>query len=206
MTLKQRSCWVGLQSPRGLVEAIIEMGWSPGLLVADGNAGPTNGRARFSKVTECSVLGSWDGSDGIGGWGIADLGSNGGGEWASRWAIDHGTGWGGRGHWRGEVGVLPWGRVPLDFSKMLRACIHTTVQLGGFHFPGRLLMRESLMQNGGKDSIHPGPTGCAHQGLCPVPISLNNFSHSPVPPYPSTPHSPQVLNLAGRFRSKHRGM
>lgn len=71
----------------------------------------------------------------VGGSRAADLGSN-GGEWASRRAIDHGTGWGGRGHWRGEVGVRPWGSVPLDFSKMLLVCIHTTVQLG-FHFPSR---------------------------------------------------------------------
>lgn len=193
MTLKQRSCWVGLQSPRGLVEAIIEMGWAPGLLVSwwlTATLGRQTAEPASPRLRSAPCWGA-----GMARMGLAVGGSRTwdrmGVEWASRWAIDHGTGWGGRGHWRGEVGVLPWGRVPLDFSKMLRACIHTTVQLGGFHFPGRLLMRESLMQNGGKDSIHPGPTGCAHQGLCPVPTSLNNFSHSPVPPYPSTPHSPQ---------------
>lgn len=117
------------------------------------------------------MLGRWDGSDGIGGWGIADLGSNVGewvsgrvGEWASRWAIDHGTGWGGRGHWSSPV---PWGRLPLNFSKMLQVCIRTTVCPTGLPLPGQVVERRFDAEWG---EIFQVQDRCAHQGLCPVPV------------------------------------
>lgn len=91
-----------------------------------------------------------------------------------------------------DTGVLPSLGVdfPLTFPKCSRsASARLSVQLG-FHFPGRLL-REGLMQNGGKYSRSRTDARTKACAQCPSP---KQFQPQPCAPNPSTPHSiPTVL-------------